>query len=150
MTLKSQIQDDMKTAMKAGDKDRLKVVRLMLAAIKQIEVDERIELDDAAVLNVIGKMVKQRRDSVSQFQDGGREDLANIELAEITVLEQYLPEQLSAAELDALIAKAIKDSGAESVRDMGKVMGIVKAGAQGRADMGKVGAMVKARLAANG
>jgi uncharacterized protein YqeY len=150
MTLKSQIQDDMKTAMKAGDKDRLKVVRLMLAAIKQIEVDERIELDDAAVLNVIGKMVKQRRDSVSQFQDGGREDLANIELAEITVLEQYLPEQLSEAELDALIAKAIKDSGAESVRDMGKVMGIVKAGAQGRADMGKVGAMVKARLAANG
>lgn len=150
MTLKSQIQDDMKTAMKAGDKDRLKVVRLMLAAIKQIEVDERIELDDAAVLNVIGKMVKQRRDSVSQFQDGGREDLANIELAEITVLEQYLPEQLSEAELDALIAKAIKDSGAESMRDMGKVMGIVKAGAQGRADMGKVGAMVKARLAANG
>jgi uncharacterized protein YqeY len=149
MTLKSQIQDDMKTAMKAGDKDRLKVVRLMLAAIKQIEVDERIELDDAAVLNVIGKMVKQRRDSVSQFQNGGREDLANIELAEITVLEQYLPEQLSDAELDVLITKAIKDSGAESVRDMGKVMGLVKAGAQGRADMGKVGAMVKARLAAN-
>jgi uncharacterized protein YqeY len=139
----------MKTAMKAGDKDRLKVVRLMLAAIKQIEVDERIELDDAAVLNVIGKMVKQRRDSVSQFQNGGREDLANIELAEITVLEQYLPEQLSDAELDVLITKAIKDSGAESVRDMGKVMGLVKAGAQGRADMGKVGAMVKARLAAN-
>jgi hypothetical protein len=149
MNLKSQIQDDMKTAMKAGDKDRLKVVRLMLAAIKQIEVDERIELDDAAVLNVIGKMVKQRRDSVSQFQDGGREDLANIELDEITVLEQYLPEQLSDVELDALITKAIKDSGAESVRDMGKVMGLVKAGAQGRADMGKVGAMVKARLAAN-
>jgi uncharacterized protein YqeY len=149
MTLKSQIQDDMKTAMKAGDKDRLKVVRLMLAAIKQIEVDERIELDDAAVLNVIGKMVKQRRDSITQFQDGGRADLANIEIAEIAVLEQYLPEQLSEAELDALIAKAIKDSGAESVRDMGKVMGLIKVGAQGRADMGKVGAMVKARLAAN-
>ena len=150
MTLKSQIQDDMKTSMKAGDKDRLKVVRLMLAAIKQIEVDERIELDDAAVLNVIGKMVKQRRDSISQFQDGGREDLANIELAEIAILEKYLPEQLSDSELDALISKAIKDSGAASVRDMGKVMGLVKAGAQGRADMGKVGAMVKARLAANG
>lgn len=150
MTLKSQIQDDMKTAMKAGDKDRLKVVRLMLAAIKQIEVDERIELDDAAVLNVIGKMVKQRRDSISQFQDGGREDLANIELAEIAILEKYLPEQLSDAELDALISKAIKDSGAASVRDMGKVMGLVKVGAQGRADMGKVGAMVKSRLAANG
>lgn len=150
MTLKSQIQDDMKTAMKAGDKDRLKVVRLMLAAIKQIEVDERIELDDAAVLNVIGKMVKQRRDSISQFQDGGREDLANIELAEIAILEKYLPEQLSDAELDALISKAIKDSGAATVRDMGKVMGLVKVGAQGRADMGKVGAMVKSRLAANG
>lgn len=149
MTLKSQIQEDMKSAMKSGDKDRLKVVRLMLAAIKQIEVDERIELDDAAVLNVINKMVKQRRDSVSQFQDGGRQDLADVELAEIAVLEQYLPEQLSEAELEALISKAIADSGAESIRDMGKVMGIVKAGAQGRADMGQVGAMVKARLSAS-
>jgi uncharacterized protein YqeY len=149
MTLKSQIQEDMKSAMKSGDKDRLKVVRLMLAAIKQIEVDERIELDDAAVLNVINKMVKQRRDSVSQFQDGGRVDLADIELAEIAVLEQYLPEQLSDAELDALISKALQDSGAESIRDMGKVMGLVKAKAQGRADMGQVGARVKARLSAN-
>lgn len=149
MTLKSQIQDDMKAAMKAGDKDRLKVVRLMLAAIKQIEVDERIELDDAAVLNVINKMVKQRRDSINQFQDGGRQDLADIEVAEIVVLEQYLPEPLSDAELDALIVKAIKDCGAESIRDMGKVMGLVKAKAQGRADMGQVGATVKARLSAN-
>jgi uncharacterized protein YqeY len=149
MTLKSQIQEDMKSAMKSGDKDRLKVVRLMLAAIKQIEVDERIELDDMAVLNVINKMVKQRRDSVSQFRDGGREDLADIELAEIAVLEQYLPEQLSNAELDVLISKAVRDSGAASIRDMGKVMGLVKAEAQGRADMGQVGARVKARLSAN-
>jgi uncharacterized protein YqeY len=149
MTLKSQIQEDMKTAMKSGDKDRLKVERLMLSAIKQVEVDERIELDDAAVLNVINKMVKQRRDSVSQFTDGGRKDLADIELNEITVLEQYLPEQLSDEKLNALIRKAIGDSGAESIRDMGKVMALVKSGAQGRADMGKVGSMVKALLAGN-
>jgi len=146
MTLKHQIQDDMKTAMKAGDKDRLKVVRLMLAAIKQIEVDERIELDDAAVLSVINKMVKQRRDSITQFHDGGRDDLAEIELNEISVLEKYLPEQLSDAEVEVLIDKAIGDSGAASIRDMGKVMGLVKAKAQGRADMGQVGAKVKARL----
>ena len=146
MTLKSQIRDDMKTAMKAGDKDRLKVVRLILAAVKQIEVDERIELDDAAVLTVLNKMVKQRRDSVTQFRDGGREDLAAIETDEIAVLQQYLPEQMSAAELDVLIAQAIADSSAESIRDMGKVMGLVKAKAAGRADMGAVGAQVKARL----
>jgi uncharacterized protein YqeY len=146
MTLKGQIQDDMKSAMKAGDKDRLKVVRLILAAIKQIEVDERKELDDAAVLSVLDKMVKQRRDSVSQFQAGGREDLAEIENAEIAVLQQYLPEQLSAAELDELIADAIAATGASSIRDMGKVMGQVRAGAAGRADMGNVGAMVKRRL----
>lgn len=146
MTLKGQIQDDMKTAMKSGDKDRLKVVRLILAAIKQIEVDERIELDDAAVLTVLNKMVKQRRDSITQFRDGGREDLATIESDEIDVLQQYLPEQMSAADLDELIARAIEESGAESIRDMGKVMGLVKAKAAGRADMGAVGAQVKARL----
>ena len=146
MTLKSQIRDDMKTAMKAGDKDRLKVVRLILAAVKQIEVDERIELDDAAVLTVLNKMVKQRRDSVTQFRDGDREDLAAIETDEIAVLQQYLPEQMSTAELDDLIAQAIADSSAESIRDMGKVMGLVKAKAAGRADMGAVGAQVKARL----
>jgi hypothetical protein len=136
----------MKSAMKAGDKDRLKVVRLALAAFKQVEIDERIELDDARVLGILNKMVKQRRDSVSQFRDGGREDLAEIELAEIAVLETYLPEQLSAAELDELIDQAIADSGASSIRDMGKVMGQVKNKAQGRADMGAVGAKVKARL----
>ena len=147
MTLKGQIQEDMKTAMKAGDKDRLKVVRLMLAAIKQIEIDKRIELDDAAVLAVLNKMVKQRRDSVSQFTDGGRQDLADIELAEITVLDAYLPEQMSEEELDALVNRAIDDTGAETLRDMGKVMGLVKSNAEGRADMAAVGAKVKSRLA---
>jgi uncharacterized protein YqeY len=147
MTLKSQIYDDMKTAMKSGDKDRLKVVRLILAAIKQVEVDTRTELDDPAVLAILNKMVKQRRDSVSQFQDGNRNDLADIELAEIVVLEDYLPEQLSDAELDRMVDKAITESGAESIRDMGKVMGLVKSSAEGRADMAAVGAKVKARLA---
>jgi len=148
MTLKAQIFEDMKTAMKAGDKDRLKVVRLILAAIKQIEVDKRTELDDTAVLGVLDKMVKQRRDSVSQFKDGNRQDLADIELAEISVLEDYLPEQLSEAELTDIIEQAITESGAESMRDMGKVMGQVKARAAGRADMGAVGTLVKERLGA--
>ena len=147
MPLKGQITEDMKSAMKAGEKDRLKVVRLMLAAIKQIEIDKRIELDDAAVLAVLDKMVKQRRDSVEQFENGNREDLAAIERAEIEVLGQYLPEQLSADELAALVDEAIAESGAESMRDMGKVMGQIKAKAAGRADMGAVSATVKERLA---
>jgi len=146
MSLKSQITDDMKSAMKAGDKDRLKVVRLIMAAIKQIEVDQRIELDDDAVLSVLDKMVKQRRDSIDQFEKGGRDDLVKIELAEIVVLGDYLPEQLSDDELDALIDEAISTTGAESIRDMGKVMGQIKSKAAGRADMGAVGAKVKARL----
>ena len=146
MSLKDQITEDMKSAMKAGDKDRLKVVRLMLAAIKQIEIDKRIELDDAAVLTVLDKMVNQRRDSVEQFQKGNRNDLADIELAEIVILENYLPEKLSDEELDAMIDEAIRSTGAESIRDMGKVMGQIKAKAAGRADMGAVGARVKARL----
>ena len=146
MSLKDQITEDMKSAMKAGEKDRLKVVRLIRAAIKQIEIDKRIELDDAAVLSVLDKMVKQRRDSVEQFQNGGRNDLADIELAEIAVLDTYLPEQLGDTELDALIDEAISASGAESIRDMGKVMGQIKSKAAGRADMGAVGAKVKARL----
>ena len=146
MSLKGTITDDMKTAMKAGDKDRLRVVRLMLAAIKQIEVDQRTELDDAAVLSVLDKMVKQRRDSVEQFQKGNRQDLVDIELAEIVVLEGYLPEQMSDAELEALIDAAISATGAENIRDMGKVMGQIKSKAAGRADMSAVGARVKARL----
>lgn len=147
MSLKGKILDDVKTAMKAGEKDRLKVLRLITAAIKQVEVDERIELDDAAVLGILNKMVKQRRDSITQFEQGDRQDLADIERAEITILADYLPEQLSDTELDAIVDEAISKSGAESIRDMGKVMGIVKAKAAGRADMGAVGAKVKARLA---
>ena len=146
MPLKGQITEDMKSAMKAGQKDRLKVVRLILAAIKQIEVDTREELDDAAVLAVLTKMVKQRRDSIEQFEKGDREDLAAIERAEILVINTYLPEPLSAAELASIVDEAIKASGAESIRDMGKVMGQVKAKAAGRADMGAVSATVKERL----
>ena len=146
MSLKGQITEDMKSAMKAGEKDRLKVVRLIMAAIKQIEIDKRIELDDAAVLTLLDKMVKQRRDSVEQFQKGNRNDLADIELAEIVVLEEYLPEQLSDAELDSMIDAAIASTGAESIRDMGRVMGQIKAQAAGAADMGAVGAKVKALL----
>ena len=146
MSLKKQITEDMKSAMKAGEKDRLKVVRLIRAAIKQVEVDTRNELDDAAVLGVLNKMVKQRRDSVEQFEKGDREDLAAIERAEIEVLQAYLPEQLSADDLPSLVDEVIAATGAESIRDMGKVMGQIKAKAAGRADMGAVSAAVKERL----
>jgi hypothetical protein len=146
MTLKGQIQNDMKDAMKAGDKDRLKVVRMLLAAVKQVEIDRRVEMDDATVLGVVDKMLKQRRDSVNQFRAAGRDDLADAEMAEIEVLETYLPEPLSEAEIDSLVTRAIADSGASNIRDMGKVMARLKAEVQGRADMGAVGARVKARL----
>ena len=146
MSLKTQITEDMKSAMKAGEKDRLKVVRLILAAIKQVEVDTRTELDDAGVLTVLTKMVKQRRDSVDQFEKGNREDLAAIERDEILVLGNYLPSQLSADDLAALVDEVIAATGAESIRDMGKVMGQIKAKAAGRADMGAVSATVKERL----
>ena len=148
MSMKDQITEDMKSAMRAGEKDRLKVVRLILAAIKQIEIDERIELDDARILSVLEKMVKQRRDSITQFKQGNREDQADIESAEIVFIDGYLPEQLSEAELEAIIAEAISSTGAESIRDMGKVMGQIKSKAAGRADMGVAGAIVKERLAA--
>jgi len=146
MNLKGQITDDVKTAMKAGDKDRLKVLRLITAALKQVEVDERRELDDADVLGILTKMVKQRRDSITQYTDGNRKDLADIEAAEIEIIGTYLPEQLSDDELDELVDEAIATSGAEGIRDMGKVMGAIKSKAQGKADMGIVGAKVKARL----
>jgi uncharacterized protein YqeY len=146
MSLKAQITEDMKIAMKAGEKDRLKVVRLMLAAIKQIEVDKRIELDDADVLAVLTKMVKQRRDSIEQFEKGKREDLVKIERDEIIVIEHYLPKQLAADELAAMVDEVIRATGADSIRDMGKVMGQIKAKAAGRADMGAVSATVKERL----
>ena len=146
MSLKGQITEDMKSAMKAGEKDRLKVVRLIRAAIKQIEIDTREELDDAAVLTVLTKMIKQRRDSVEQFEKGDREDLAAIERAEIVVINDYLPEQLSPEELAAMVDEVIQTTGAAGIRDMGKVMGQIKAKASGRADMGAVSATVKERL----
>ena len=146
MSLKAQITEDMKTAMRGGDKDRLAVVRLILAAIKQREVDERIQLDDAQTLSVLEKMVKQRRESITQFQSGGRDDLVAKETAELNVLTGYLPAALSDAELDALINEAIASVGATTIKDMGKVMGLVKTRAAGRADMGAVGARIKSRL----
>ena len=137
----------MKQAMRSGDKARLGVIRMALAAIQQREVDERIELDDAAVLGVIEKMIKQRRESVEQYRAGGREDLAEKEAAEVELLTGYLPEPLTAAELDALIEAAIAGTGATSMKDMGRVMAQLRAEAQGRADMAALSAQVKARLA---
>ena len=146
MSLKDQLTADMKAAMKGGDKDRLKVIRLILADIKRVEVDSRQSLSGPELLAVLEKAVKQRRDSVKQFTEGGRDDLAASEQAEIEVLETYLPEPLSDAELDALLEEVIAETGADSIRDMGKVMGAIKNKAAGRADMGAVGARVKARL----
>ncbi|MFC4819664.1 GatB/YqeY domain-containing protein [Dokdonella ginsengisoli] len=146
MSLKARLSEDMKAAMKGGDKDRLGVIRLINAAIKQREVDERIELDDTQVLAVIEKMLKQRRDSITQFRDAGREDLATKEEFEVGVIQAYLPAQLGDAEIDAIVSKAIADSGASSARDMGKVVGLVKPQVAGRADMGKVSALVKQKL----
>jgi uncharacterized protein YqeY len=145
-TLKEQITADMKDAMRAKDKDRLGTIRLIQAAIKQREVDERIELGDEQVLAVLDKMVKQRRDSIAQYNDAGREELAAKEEAELVVIQQYLPEALSDEEIDKLIEEAISASGAESMKDMGKVMGQLKPKVQGRADMGAVSARIKARL----
>jgi uncharacterized protein YqeY len=146
MSLKARITEDMKNAMRSGEKDRLGLIRMLLAAIKQREVDERIELDDTQVLSVIDKMIKQRRDSVTQFEAGGRADLVAKESAEIDWLSDYLPAQLSDAELDALVQEAIATTGASSMKDMGKVMGYVKPKAQGRADMGALSARIKAAL----
>jgi uncharacterized protein YqeY len=146
MSLKGKITDDVKSAMKAGEKDRLKVLRLITAAIKQVEVDERRELGDGDVLAILTKMVKQRRDSITQYTEGNRQDLADIEQAEIEIIETYLPEQLSEEEIAEIIDEAIASTGAEGMRDMGKVMGIVKSKVQGRADMGQVSGKVKARL----
>jgi len=146
MTLKERITEDMKTAMRSGEKDRLAVIRLLQAAIKQREVDERITLDDAQITSVLEKMIKQRKESVVAFDKGGRADLVAKENSEIAVLQPYLPAQLSEAELDALIAEAISSTGAASIKDMGKVMGVVKSRAAGKADMGAVGARIKAKL----
>ncbi len=136
----------MKSAMRAGEKDRLATIRFVLAALKQREVDERIVLDDSQVLAAIEKLIKQRKESISQFEAGGRADLVAKESAEMAILQTYLPAQLSDAELDALIAEAIASTGAATIKDMGKVMGIVKAKAQGKADMSAVSARIKQKL----
>lgn len=146
MSLKATIQADMKAAMRAGEKDRLTTIRMLLAAIKQIEVDERKELDDTAVLAIVDKLVKQRRDAAKQFRDAERPELAEKEDAEIVILQHWLPKQLTDDEIAALIAEAISNTGAQSMADMGKVMGQLKPKLQGRADMGAVSGKIKAQL----
>src|SRR5579862_9111042 len=146
MSLKEKITEDMKGAMRAGEKERLATIRMILAAIKQREVDERIQLDDSQVLAAVEKMIKQRKEAIAQFESGGRADLVAKESAEIAILQGYLPAQLSEAEIGSLIAAAIASTGASSIKDMGKVMGVVKAQAQGKADMGKVSALIKQKL----
>jgi uncharacterized protein YqeY len=146
MSLKDRITEDMKGAMRAGEKDRLSTIRLILAAIKQREVDERISLDDSQVLAVLEKMVKQRRESIAQFTSGGRADLVAKETAELAIVQAYLPTQLTEAELEQLIAEAIRTSGASSLKDMGKVMAALKPQVQGRADMGALSARIKQQL----
>ena len=148
MSLKQQITEDMKTAMRAGDSKRRDAIRLLLAAIKQREVDERIELDDAAVVAVIEKMLKQRRDSISQYEAAQRQDLADAEKYEVGVLQAYMPQALSGAEVESAVAEAIAATGAKGQQDMGKVMAVLKPKLAGRADMGKVSALIKAKLTA--
>ena len=144
--LKQRITDDMKSAMKAKDKQALKAVRMILEAIKKKEIDERIELDDAQVMTVIQKMVKQRKDSISQFSDAGRTDLVEIEEAELEIINNYMPEQLSDEEVALVVDKVINDSGANSMKDMGKLMGMLKVQLQGKADMSLVSQLIKSRL----
>ena len=146
MSLKERITEDMKSAMRAAQKERLGTVRMILAGIKQREVDERVTLDDSQVLAVIDKMVKQRNESIAQFETGGRADLVAKEKAEIALLQEYLPTQLTSAEIDALISAAIAKTGAASLKDMGKVMGALKSELAGRADMGAVSARIKQKL----
>ena len=146
MSLRGQITEDMKTAMRAKDTARLGAIRLLQAAIKQREVDERIELDDTQVIEVIERMLKQRRDSISQYQAANRQDLVDVEEYEVSVLQGYLPQQLTEAEVIALLDKVIADTGASGMKDMGKVMAAVKPLVVGRADMGKISGLIKARL----
>jgi uncharacterized protein YqeY len=148
LTLKERITEDMKASMRSGDKERLGGIRLVLAAIKQREVDERIQLDDTQVLAVLDKMIKQRRESITQFETGGRADLVAKESAELAVLQSYLPAQLSDTEIETLIRTAIASTGAASMKDMGKVMAIVKPQVQGRTDMGALSARIKGLLSA--
>ena len=145
-TLKSRLQSDMKSSMKSGDKSRLGVIRLMLSAIKQVEVDERIELDDSRITAVLDKMAKQRRESITQFDKAGRDDLSAVEQAELAVIGEYLPEALTEDEINALVEQSISATGAATIKDMGKVMGRLKPQLQGRADMGQVSQLIKSRL----
>ena len=145
-TLKTRIQDDVKAAMRSKDKDRLGTLRLITAAIKQKEVDERIDMDDAAVIAVLEKMIKQRKDSITQYSQAGRDDLASKEQVELDLIQTYLPEQMSEAELEAIISKAVADTGAASMKDMGKLMAAVKPLVAGKADMGLVSKIVKSKL----
>ncbi len=145
--LTNRIKEDMKAAMKAGEKSRLSVIRLILAAIKQVEVDERIELDNERTITVLDKMLKQRRESIRQFSDAGRQDLVDIEEAEILVIQDFMPQALTESEIDAMIADAVSESGAETVKDMGKVMTLLKPVMQGRADMSVVSVKIKTVLA---
>jgi len=147
MPLREQLNEDIKTAMKAREAEKLAALRLLLSEVKRKEVDERITLDDTGVIGVVEKMLKQRKDSISQFEKAARHDLADKEKFEVGILEAYLPQQLSAAEVDAIIAEAVASTGAKSAADMGKVMGVVKPRLAGRADMGKVSGLVKAKLA---
>jgi len=146
VSLKDLITDDVKHAMRAKDKPKLAVLRLITAAIKQIEVDKRIELDDDQIITVLEKMLKQRKDSISQFESAGRNDLKDIEVFEVGIIQTYMPEQLSEAEISSLIDQAITDTGANSMKDMGKVMGQLKAKLSGRADMGNVSKIIKSKL----
>ncbi len=146
-TLKQRIQDDMKTAMKAGAKERLGVIRLILSAIKQIEVDERITLDEAQTIAVLDKMLKQRRDSIAQYTAAGRTDLADVESAEVAIIQEYMPQALADEEIEKMIELAIAETGAAGISGMGKVMAVLKPKMQGRADMAAVSARIKARLA---
>lgn len=147
MTLKDRVTEDMKQAMRAKDSARLSAIRLLLAAIKQREVDERITLDDPQIISVVDKMIKQRRESIAQFEKAARQDLVDAETLELQVLQAYLPQQLSEAEVDAIVAAGIAEAGAAVMADMGKVMNVIRPKLAGRADMGKVSALVKARLA---
>jgi len=147
MALREQLNDDIKDAMRARDSERLNALRLLSAAAKQREVDERITLDDAALIAIVEKEIKKRRESIAQYEKGQRQDLADKEKFEISVIEAYLPQQLSPAEVDAIVAEALAATGAKSPADMGKVMGVLKPKLAGKADMGKVSAMVKAKLA---
>ncbi len=144
--LKSRLQEEMKSAMKSGDKKRRDIIRLIMAALKQREVDERIDLDDQQIIGILDKMLKQRRESIAQYQAGGRDDLVVVEEAEIIVIQEFLPAALSDEEIEQMVGEAMSESGASTVRDMGKVMAILKPKMQGRADMGQVSGLIKSRL----